>query len=179
VQVNYADYKSGLFGSDTNVYTQFKIHVSVDGVEWKLAADLSLEKRDRPNAYVELPEPARARYIKFEHVHIGAPNLAVSDIRVFGRADGAVPATPGFTAVARDTDPRDAHLTWESVPGTVGYNVLWGLSPEKLYQCYQVFADQGTKLDVRALTVGQDYAFAIEAFNESGVSKRAPAVWCK
>jgi len=32
-------------------------------------------------------------------------------------------------------------------------------------------ADQGTTLELRALTVGQKYSFAIEAFNERGVSK--------
>ncbi|MFN2564618.1 MAG: fibronectin type III domain-containing protein, partial [Gemmatimonadaceae bacterium] len=51
------------------------------------------------------------------------------------------------------------------------YNVLWGIKPDKLYQTYQVFADRGTTLELRALTVGQDYYVAIEAFDESGVSR--------
>ena len=33
-----------------------------------------------------------------------------------------------------------------------------------------LFADQDPHLELRALTVGQDYYFAIEAFNENGVS---------
>jgi xylan 1,4-beta-xylosidase len=33
-----------------------------------------------------------------------------------------------------------------------------------------VFADQGNSLELRALNVGQKYSFAIEAFNERGVS---------
>ena len=41
---------------------------------------------------------------------------------------------------------------------------------------YQVFADQRTALELRALTVGQDYSFAIEAFNENGVSKPSKPV---
>jgi xylan 1,4-beta-xylosidase len=56
------------------------------------------------------------------------------------------------------------------VPEAIGYNVLWGIAPDKLYQTYQVFADQGTSLEIRALTLGQAYSFAVEAFNESGVS---------
>lgn len=34
----------------------------------------------------------------------------------------------------------------------------------------EVFADQGETLEIRALTVGQDYYFVIEAFDENGVS---------
>jgi xylan 1,4-beta-xylosidase len=58
----------------------------------------------------------------------------------------------------------------------VGYNVLWGIRPDKLYQTYQVFADRGTTLELRALTVGQEYYVAIEAFNENGVSRPSAAV---
>ena len=57
------------------------------------------------------------------------------------------------------------------MPGAVGYNVLWGTEPGKLYHTYQLFADQGAKLELRALTVGQDYHLAVEAFDENGVSK--------
>ena len=53
----------------------------------------------------------------------------------------------------------------------VGYNVRWGISPTKLYQTYQRFSDQGTTLELRALTVGQPYWVAIESFDENGVSR--------
>ena len=72
--------------------------------------------------------------------------------------------------VRRDTDPRNAFIAWRRVAGVVGYNILWGIHPKKLYQTYQVFADQGETLEIRALTVGQEYYFAIEAFDENGVS---------
>jgi hypothetical protein len=62
------------------------------------------------------------------------------------------------------------------VPGAVGYNVRWGIGKDKLYQTYQVFADRGNELELRALTVGQDYYLAIEAFNENGVSALSPVV---
>jgi len=62
------------------------------------------------------------------------------------------------------------------VRGAVGYNVLWGIAPNKLYQTYQVFADQGNALELRALTVGQGYYVAIEAFDANGVSKASDPV---
>ena len=172
VQVNYTDYKSGLYATDEHVYTEFRVLHSMDGTNWSVGADLSQEKprRDRPNAYVVFPKPVQARFIKYEHGHIGAPNLAISDIRVFGKAPGTASPTPGGLAVRRDQDERNAFVSWDEVPGAVGYNILWGIQDDKLYQTYQVFADQGLKLEIRALTLGQGYSFAVEAFNETGVS---------
>lgn len=170
VQVNYTDHKAGLYRSGPGVYTQFKLHASLDGQSWQTFADLSAEKRDRPNAYIECAEPVRARYIKYEHGYVGGPNLAISDVRVFGKATGPLPSAPRSVKVRRDADARNAFVQWEEVPAATGYNVLWGIAPDKLYQTYQVFADQGTTLEVRALTLGQAYSFAVEAFNETGLS---------
>lgn len=176
IQVNYADYKSGLYGTDSTVYTVFRLRASRDGRLWTTVADLSREprdrrdRRDRPNAYVQLPEPVRARYIRYEHVHVGAANLAISDIRVFGNGSGAPPATPFGLTARRDSDERNAIIAWQAVPNAVGYNLRWGISPTKLYQTYQRFADQATSLELRALSVGQEYWVAIETFDENGVS---------
>ena len=176
IQVNYADYKSGLYGTDSTVVTRFRLSASADGNQWKTVGDLSREQRDRPNAYIELSTPTRARFVRYEHIHVGAANLAISDIRVFGNGNGRPPAVPAGVTARRDRDERNATITWQAVPGIVGYNVRWGISPSKLYQTYQRFADQGTTLELRALTVGQNYWAAIESFDENGVSKISPTV---
>ena len=176
IQVNYADYKSGLYGTDSTVVTRFRLQSSVDGRAWTTVADLSNETRDRPCAYVELATSMRARYVRYEHVHVGARNLAISDIRVFGNGSGSAPATPRGLTARRDSDTRNATISWRPVPGVVGYNLRWGVSPSKLYQTYQRFADQGTTLELRALTVGQAYWVAIESFDENGVSTLSTAV---
>jgi len=172
VQVNYADYKSGLYGTDSTVYTTFGLSSSLDNKTWTRIAEVpDSPRRDRPNAYLELATPRRARYVRYEHRHVGAANLAISDIRVFGNGDGPSPATPTGLAARRDGDERNATITWQRVPNVVGYNVRWGIAPTKLYETYQRFADQGTTLDLRALTVGQSYWVAIESFDENGVSR--------
>ena len=176
IQVNYADYKSGLYGTDSTVYTEFRLSVSDNGERWRSVADTRQPRRDRPNAYLELPVPQRARFVRYEHVHVGAANLAISDIRVFGNGNGARPATPAALSAARDRDQRNATISWRSVPGVVGYNLRWGISPTKLYQTYQRFADEGTRLELRALTVGQLYWVAIESFDENGVSTLSSAI---
>jgi hypothetical protein len=142
-------------------------------------ADLTGERRDRPNAYIELPGAVRARYVRYEHGHVASANLAIGDIRVFGNEDGRAPATPAGFAVRRDADGRNAFVSWKSVRGAVGYNILWGIGPKKLYQTYQVFADRRRPLEIRALTVGQEYWFAIEAFDERGVSKLSQPVYVR
>lgn len=176
LQVNFTDYDAGVFVNDSTVYTQFRLLTSLDGKAWTPAADLGQEKRDRPNAYVELPQPVRARYVRYEHGYVGAAHLAISDLRVFGNGDGPPPPAPAGVSARRDEDPRNAFVRWQPVPGAVGYNVRWGLGPDRLYQTYQVFADQGAEREIRALTVGQSYYFAVEAFDENGVSALSEVV---
>lgn len=176
VQVNYADYRSGIFTSDSTVYTRFRLLHSPNGTRWTLLADLSRETRDRPNAYIELPAPVTTRFIRYEHIHTAGPWLAISDLRVFGNREGRMPRPPANLQVRRDNDPRNAFLSWTAVPGAVGYNIRWGIQSNKLYQNYQVYTNQSQPLEIRALTVGQDYYFAIETFDEIGVSSLSPVI---
>jgi hypothetical protein len=177
IQVNYADYESDVYGTDSSVYTQFQLRASLDGQTWHTIADLSRQtRRDRANAYIELRTPARVRFVRYDHIHVGAANLAISDIRVFGNGSGSPPAPPRRLTARRDFDERDATITWEAVPNVVGYNVRWGIAPSKLYQTYQRFADEGRTLELRALNVGQPYWVAIESFDENGVSVLSPAI---
>lgn len=171
LQVNYIDYKNNVFDSDTSVYTLFKIWGSKDGKKWELLRDLTKEpKRDRPCAYIELEKPYKGRFIKYEHVYVKAQNLAIGEIRVFGNGLGQAPTTPQKLMAKRQKDERNVDISWEKVPNAVGYNIRWGIEKDKLYQTYQVYADQPTSLQIRALNLGQKYYYAIEAFNENGVS---------
>lgn len=176
-QINYTDYKSDIYDSALpKVYIQYKVYTSLDNKTWSLVADNTNEKRDRPNAYEELAKPIKARYVKFENIHVPMPNLAISDIRIFGNGSGKSPETPQALSVTRQKDDRNADISWQKVKGAVGYNILWGIAPDKLYQTYQIWGDAPSNLELRALTVGEKYYFAIEAFNENGVSKVSKVV---
>jgi xylan 1,4-beta-xylosidase len=176
VQVNFADYKSGVFGDGPNVYTEFRLLHSLDGRTWSPLASTKPPRRDRPNAYFELPAPVRTRYIRYEHGHVAAANLAISDLRVFGNAGGKPPSAPHGVTATRSSDPRNAVVRWSPLPGATGYNVRWGIRPDRLNLTYQQFADKGTRLELRALTAGQSYHVAVEAFNETGVSPLSATV---
>ena len=175
-QVNYTDYKSDIFYNDTNVYIQFRMYYSLDNKTWHLMCDLARDKQDRPNAYEELPNPVRARYVRYEHVYVATPNLAVCDIRIFGNGLGVAPKTPTNLKASRQKDERNADISWDKVPNVVGYNILWGIAPDKLYETYQIWGDEPNKLELRAVSVGQKYYYSIEAFNENGVSKQSAVV---
>ncbi|MEZ0609883.1 family 43 glycosylhydrolase [Fibrella sp. WM1] len=185
VQVNYVDHKNTIFKTDASVYTQFKILGSADGKRWRTLADLTdttrYGKRDRASAYVELAQPEKARYVRYEHVYTAGPYLAINGFRIFGKGTGNVPSVPTGLIAKRQPDDRNADLSWQPVPGAVGYNIRWGIAPDKLYQTYQFWADDpmgkpNRPFELRALNRGVPYYFAVEAFNENGVSALSPVV---
>jgi xylan 1,4-beta-xylosidase len=176
VQVNFADYKSGRFADAPDIYTEFRLEASADGQHWQEIARTEPPRRDRPNAYLELAQPVHARFIRYVHGHVGAANLAISDVRVFGSANGSAPVTPGGVGAARHPDQRDATIRWRKVAGAIGYNIRFGIRPDRLTLTHQLWADElgsGTALtkELRSLNVGVPYWVGVEAFNESGVSK--------
>jgi hypothetical protein len=171
VQVNYADYESGRYADAPDIVTRFRLEGSLDGRRWTTIADLSRSTRDHADAYVELAHAARIRFVRYVHVHVGARHLAIAGLRVFGNADGPPPPAPELVSARRLADARDAEIVWKPVPGAVGYNVRWGLAPDRLHECYQRFADQPTRLTLTSLNKGVRYVVAVEAFDERGVSR--------
>lgn len=171
LQLNFFDYEeTGFWGRMPNLRQRYLVEASVDGARWRVLVDYRNSFRDAPHNYIELEQPIEARYIRYRHHYVPGKNLAMGNIRVFGLGRGKKPATvKGFTVV-READERNVRISWKAVKGAQGYNVLWGVAPDKLYSSWMVYGDNS--LDLRALTVGQKYYFAIEAFNENGISQR-------
>jgi hypothetical protein len=59
-------------------------------------------------------------------------------------------------------------ITWSPVEGAYGYNIYYGIAPDKLYHCITVNGE--TQYDLRGLDLGTGYSFAIEALAETGRS---------
>jgi hypothetical protein len=181
VQVNFADYQSGRFGDAPDIYTEFELQHSLDGREWRRLVRTEGPRRDRPNAYLQLASPVRTRFVRYVHGHIGGANLAISDLRVFGNADGKAPPAPARVTARRHPDQRDATIGWARVAGAQGYNIRFGIRPDRLTLTHQVFADElanGATLrkELRSLNAGVPYYAAVEAFNEVGVSRPSKTV---
>lgn len=177
IQVNYNDYHSDLYGKIPGLYYRYIIEGSLDGKHWKTLVDRSDSYKDTPNDYVELASPQVVRYIRYKNVHVPTPYLSISDIRVFGKGEGKAPeSVKGFSA-KRQTDCRNTKITWNQEKNCQGYNVLWGIAPDKLYHSWMVYGKNSLML--RSLNVGQHYYFSIEAFNENGVSERTKVIEVK
>ncbi len=176
IQVNYNDYQSDLYGRYPDAHHRYTIEGSADGITWTTLVDRSNSYKDTPNDYVEV-SPSRVRYIRYNNIHVPTPHLSLSAIRVFGLGEGKAPQRVKSFNAGRHADRRDITLSWEPVKGAQGYNVLWGIAPDKLYSSWMVYGDTG--LLMKSLTTDQDYYFAIEAFNENGVSSLSELKYVK
>lgn len=167
-QLNYHDHESGIYTRTEGLRHQFTIEVSNDGKEWQTVVDRSNSYKDAPNAYIVLNQPVEARYVRYNNVKVPGKNLAISEIRVFGKGFGKKPsAVKGFT-VQREDDRRNITLKWSPVKGAQGYNIRWGIAPDKLYQSWLIYED--TEHFMRCLDRDTEYYFSIEAFSENGIS---------
>lgn len=171
VQVNFHDYKSNMFGRYEDLRHRYVIEGSADGTQWHEIVDKSKSFKDTPNDYTELDVPELLRYVRYRNILVPTPSLAISEIRVFGIGTGKRPQPVKKLTLERQADRRDIAIRWMPVKDAQGYNVLWGIAPDKLYNSWMVYED--TELFMKSLTVGQDYYFCIEAFNENGVSERS------
>ena len=175
IQVNYYDNDSQQYDRADDVYYQYKIYASDNGKDWTLAVDRSDSDEDTPHDYIELATTLDARYLKIENVHMPTGKFCLSDFRVFGTADGDAPNGVTGLKVARDKkDKRNAVISWNPVDNAYGYNIYYGIDPNKLYNAITVMGDNA--YDMRGLDKDTEYWFAIEAIGESGRSSLSKTV---
>lgn len=170
LQLNFHDYKSDLYGKIPGLYHRYVIEGSLNGNTWQTLIDKKNNFADVPNDYIELPVPQTVRYIRYKNIHVPTPSLSISGFRVFGIGDGKLPTFVKNLKVNRKTDRRDAMITWEAQPNCQGYNIYWGIAPDKLYNSWMVY--DKNELLLKSLSTNQNYYFSIEAFNENGVSEK-------
>ncbi|HER40919.1 MAG TPA: 1,4-beta-xylanase, partial [Salinimicrobium catena] len=176
-QLNFHDEEAGIYTRTEGLRHRFTVEVSEDGKNWKTVVDRSGSFEDAPNAYLPLNQPVKGKYIRYNNVEVPGNNLALSEIRVFGKGFGQKPAkVKGFT-VDRQEDRRDASFKWKPVKGAQGYNIRWGIAPDKLYQSWLIY-DKNEHF-MRNLDRDTKYYFAIEAFNENGISARTEVIEVK
>lgn len=175
IQLNFHDYNTGIYTRMEGLQHQFIIETSEDGKHWQLAVDRANSQKDTPNAYIELKTPVAANFVRYRNIKVPGPNLALSEIRVFGKGLGEKPEGVKQFSVVRQLDRRDALIEWDSVMGAQGYNIRWGISPDKLYQSWLVYEE--TSLLMRNLDKNTSYYFTIEAFNENGISQCLPVIY--
>src|SRR5690606_9428827 len=132
--------------------------------------DRSKSFKDAPNAYIPLNHPVKGKFIRYRNVEVPGKNLALSEIRVFGKGLGKAPEKVKAFKVTRQEDRRDASFSWNAVKGAQGYNIKWGIAPDKLYHSWLIY--DVNEHFMRNLDRDTQYYFSIEAFNENGISEK-------
>jgi beta-xylosidase len=169
-QLNFHDEEAGIYTRTEGLRHRFTLEVSENGKDWKTVVDRSNSFEDAPNAYLPLKQPVKAKHVRYNNIEVPGDNLALSEIRVFGKGLGRKPAEVKSFTVDRQEDRRDAAFKWEPVKGAQGYNIRWGIAPDKLYQSWLIYGEN--EHFMRNLDRGTKYYFSIEAFNENGISER-------
>lgn len=174
IQINFADFKTDGFGRNNNFYHQYRIFCSTDGQNWDALVDKSNNKQDIPHDYIQLPHSVNTQYLKIENSHMPAHGrFALSGFRIFGISGENPPsAVRHFKSTRSKNDPRKAVITWDPVPETTGYVVVYGIKPgQMLFNNYQVF--DKNEIHINSLNADSEYFYTIFAFNEFGTSQWA------
>jgi xylan 1,4-beta-xylosidase len=173
IQINYGDQDvdTSFLGKIPGLYHQYRIWQSTDQVDWKILVDKSQNKTDVPHEYIELEQPTQTRFLKIENIHMPTGRFAISGLRVFGLAKGPRPDTvTHFLVLRSEQDRRNGLIKWFTVPDAYGYNIYFGVAPDKLYNCIMVYGDN--QYYFKAMDKRLTYYFCIESLSETGRSKK-------
>ncbi|MBR0205178.1 MAG: family 43 glycosylhydrolase [Clostridia bacterium] len=148
--------------------TQWKLEGSLDGEAWFVIEDKTQAETDLAHDLIVREEGFGARYLRLSDMAVPfAQKPCVSGLRIFGLDDGEKPKVPAFKAT-RQGD-LDMLVDIEPQADALGYNILFGSGPEKLYHSYMTFAAGETR--VGALIQGREYCVRVDALNESGITQ--------
>lgn len=148
--------------------TQWKLEASLDGESWFVVEDKTDADTDLTHDLVLREAGFDARWLRLSDMAVPyGQNPCVSGLRVFGLGQGEKPAAPIFTA-RRDND-LDMTVSIEAQDNALGYNILFGNSPDKLYHSCMTFKAGDQRIG--ALIKGRNYFVRVDAFNESGITE--------
>ena len=177
VQINFADDVIDLpvpgpirnnerYIDDAPLFTRWLLEGSADGETFVTLADKREADTDLSHDLVVMEEGKRLRYLRLSHMSVPyGQRPCVSGLRVFGLGNGQPPKKSVFRVERKGA--LDLEVTMHA-DGALGYNVLWGESPEKLYHSAICFEE---KLTVGALVRGREYFVRVDAFNENGITE--------
>ncbi|MBQ6465605.1 MAG: family 43 glycosylhydrolase [Oscillospiraceae bacterium] len=147
--------------------TRWKLEGSLDGENWFVVEDKSEAGTNLSHDLIVREEGFAVRYLRLSGMAVPFEQApCISGLRVFGLGDGEKPAGPVFTATRMGD--LDMVVQIKEQPDALGYNILFGSSPEKLYHSYMVF-EAGSRR-VGALVRGREVYVRVDAFNENGIT---------
>ena len=181
IQINFADDKIDIpcpgqivggsqarYIEERDLATQWKLTGSADGKDWFVIEDKSDVQTDLTHDLILREEGIRVRFLRLSDMAVPyGQQSCISGLRVFGLGQGEKPAAPVFT-VRREND-LDMMVSVQSQENTLGYNILFGNSPNKLYHSSMNFKAGDQRIG--ALIKGRNYFVRVDAFNENGITE--------
>ena len=181
IQINFADDKIDIpcpgqivggsqarYIEERDLATQWKLTGSADGKDWFVIEDKSDVQTDLTHDLILREEGIRVRFLRLSDMAVPyGQQPCISGLRVFGLGQGEKPAAPVFT-VRREND-LDMMVSVQSQENTLGYNILFGNSPNKLYHSSMNFKAGDQRIG--ALIKGRNYFVRVDAFNENGITE--------
>jgi len=154
---------------ETNkMQSRYTLEGSRDGKEWFVLEDKRNAETDLAHDFFIYPDGKQLRYIKVTGYEFPyGQSFKVSGLRVFGKGSGSKPAQTEVTA--RRTGDLNALIRWNKVENAQGYNIRYGVQPDKLYLSWLVY--DKTELDLSTLNKGSKYFVCVDSFNENGITQ--------
>ena len=191
IQINFADDKLDIpvpgeikgtmtqprYIDEHDRVTRWLLEGASDGETYFVIEDKRQVDADLSHDLVVREDGIKVRYVKLTIFEIPyQQNPCISGLRVFGIGQGEKPAVPTYEAI-RSENQLDLQVSMKG-ENAVGYNILWGHEPEKLYHSCLVFHEREhlytekiVEKRIGALVKGQNYYVRVDAFNESGITE--------
>lgn len=184
VQLNFADFKIPFMERPSERYScsehskryinmdsgriRYILEGSADNNNWKIIADKSNTDESLCNDFVLLGDKVNYRYIRVTCLEVPYDqNFAISDVRVFGKGNGALPQEVDFEL--KEGEDGSLILNWKKAKDSIGYNIRYGIEKEKLYNSWIIYDE--TTLRLNGLNKGSKYFVSIDSFNENGITE--------
>lgn len=181
IQVNFADdrldvslpdgatLREGRFIDERPHFTRWVLEGSTDGRTYFVIEDKSDADTDLPHDLIVREDGIRARYIRCTVIELPYDQIpCLSGLRAFGIGPGEPPKPAGGIRTER-VGELDVSVAWNASDDAVGYNVLWGHAPDKLYHSHMVFGVD--RLTIKALVKGEPVYVRVDGFNEAGIAE--------
>lgn len=177
VQINFADDKINVplpgerqgerYIDPSQHKTRWLLEASADGTNYFALADKSDAETNLPHDFIVKQEGVQIRYLKLTVFEVPYnQNPCISGLRVFVLGNGEKPSAPQYQA--ERTGTMDMRIIIEPQTDAVGYNVLWGFAPDKLYHSCMTFTPEQ---NIGALVEGETVYVRVDAFNENGITE--------
>lgn len=151
--------------------TRWLLEGSADGVHYQVIEDKTTVQTDLPHDLIVREKGIRLRFLKLTVQEVPyARKPCISGFRVFGKGNGDTPAPAEAIATRTDDLSFEVEIRSgeEGSDRALGYNILWGSEPEKLYHSYMTYQK---KQKIGALVKGKTYYVRIDSFNENGITE--------